>query len=572
MKFNLIDLGPKIRGGNVTFKLHLPRIDREARVLVVGSFCGWEPEKSVSLKFDNENELWKGTLDDIPDGLHEYAYIVKTGSWNSNPSNDPYAKMTGPDGFSAFRVPQEKSARLDSFRPPSLERLSLYYLNLDDFNENFEGARNRVRYYLSQMGVNGVIFSPWYGCDSGIPGEKIPLHYFAPDYKYGTVYDLKVMINECHNANIAVIMDIDFSAVSTQFGINQLYPMFDNKPLLAGMDESGKKIYLDFNDELTGEFVTGVCRYWLDEFNVDGFRFLNCREYWDGGDIKGFAGVLKGLYEYRKKGQGHDIFLFAHNPGQYTREMISRSYFNGVENSLFFKSMHRMAENRALDPAVWRKMDINQMGVPEDKKLGEDLIGNTILNYCESDEHNSIIAKLGVVSGERDRRGSPVGDRKNHWWKTKSYYIAQFMAGGIPVIHNGQEIADNRFVPDNPNDRDLPRPIGWHFLADFAGKDMYRFHQKMLMLREKFPSVRSRNFYHYYSDPDRQLVVFKRYLDEETVVAAINFSNESYDAGIPFPNDGIWHEYLDDYDIKVENREALVKVPARYGCIFFQEL
>lgn len=571
MKFNLMDLGPKTRGNSAVFKLHLPRIDKEARVLIVGDFCNWEPENSISMKYDSENDLWKGTLEEAEPGKYRYGYLVKTGTWYSNLSNDPYAKMTGEDGRSAFMIPQEKSARLDSFKPPSMEKLCLYYLNLDDFNHNFEGAKNRVKYYLDHLGINGVIISPLMGYDHSVTGEKIPIHYFAPDYKYGTPYDLKVMINEFHKSGIAVILDIDFSAVSTEFGINHIYPIFDNKPFLGAMDETGRKVYMDLNDELTLEFIYSVCRFWVDEYKVDGFRFLNSDYYWDSKSSGGFSQVLKKLYEYRKKGQNSEIFLFAHKPGPFVSQMLNQSHINGVENYQFIKSIHRMAENRALDPSFWKKMDVNQSSFPEENKAGNDIIKNYALNYTEDDNYHSLIVKMGVVSGERDRRGYPVGDRKNHWWKTKPYYIAQFASNGIPVIYNGQEIAENRFVPDSSVARDLPRPISWNFLSDFAGKDMFRFHQKLILLRSKFPSVRSRNFIHLFTDTKHQITAFKRYLDEENIIAAINFSNESYDVELPFPKNGFWREYMDDYIIKVEDKKAVVKLPARYGVIFYQE-
>jgi hypothetical protein len=52
---------------------------------------------------------------------------------------------------------------------------------------------------------------------------------------------------------------------------------------------------------------------------------------------------------------------------------------------------------------------------------------------------------------------------------------------------------------------------------------------------------------------------------------AVNFGNESCEVLVPFPSDGYWHEYLDDYDVEVLGRQAVVKVPARYGVIFFRE-
>jgi len=571
MKINMEELGSTVKENSVTFKQFLPGIDREARVLAVGSFCDWEPENSVLLRYNSEKDIWEGSLDDLPKGIHEYAYLIKTSTWRSNPAMDLYAKMTGANGYSAFQIPREAAARINHYTPPSPDELILYYLNLDDFNENFEGVKNRVMYYLSQLGINGVVFSPWVGHDHDVSNEKIPIHYFAPDNKYGTPYELKVMINECHKANIAVIMEVDFSAVSKKFGTNNIYPLFENKPLLGRIDESGKKIYLDFNDEMTQEFVYGVCRFWLEEYNVDGFRFLNSQDYWDGADGNGLAAVSRKIYEYAKKRGRDDIYLFSHHTGYLGKEILNKSYINAVENESFLRAIHRMAENRTLAPNFWRILDVNQVGLSGETKMDDNLIKNYAIYSTEDDENSSLIVKMGIVSGQRDWLGRPVGDRKNHWWKVKPYVIAQFTCNGIPMIHNGQEIAENQYGPDRTTGKFESRPISWHFLADFAGKDMYRFYQKLIILRTLFPSIRSTNFFHFFTDPEHQVIVFKRYLDDETVIVAINFSNESYDVVIQFPGDGVWREYLDDYEIDVEGRSAVVRIPARYGSIFYRE-
>lgn len=120
MKLNINDLGPKVKGNSVTFRLWLRDVEPDARVLAIGSFCNWKPEDSIALHFDSESGIWKGEVKDLPYGVYEYGFMVKTGSWYSNISSDPFAKMTGKDGKSAFCVPVEKPARLDSFEMPPL--------------------------------------------------------------------------------------------------------------------------------------------------------------------------------------------------------------------------------------------------------------------------------------------------------------------------------------------------------------------------------------------------------------------------------------------------------------------
>jgi 1,4-alpha-glucan branching enzyme len=570
VKLNVSELGPRVKGDSVTFRLVLPNMDPEARVLAIGTFCDWDTEKAVSLRYNSKNEQWEGTLEELENGEYEYAYVVKTGSWYSNPSNDPYARLTGENGLSAFRIPADKPARLDSFKCPKINDLVAYELELDNFNFDFEGVKKRVVNYLSQLGVNALIISPWVGYDHGLANEKVPVHFFAPDSVYGDIYELKVMINECHRAGIAVIMDLDLHGVSPDFGFSQMYPIFENKPMLGRLDDTGKRIHFNYSDEFTRNFVFEACRWWLDEYNIDGIRFLNVKDYWDGPNGEGFADVCKRIYEMKKR-DGEQVFLFAKDCSHADSVVLNKSYANGIDNRHFFQYIHRMAENRTLNTDFWKTMDINQLHFNDETVIDDNKTRNVILNAIENPDQHSLIVKMGVISNERDVLGYPVGDRKNHWWKVKPYVIAQFTATGIPVIFNGQEICDNRFVPEAGPEKFAPMPLGWHYLTDFAGKDMFRFHQKMIVLRNKFKSLKGYNFFHYFSDPELQVVAFKRYIDQEALVIAINFSNESSEVILPFPQDGYWHEYLDDYHVAVIDRKAVVKVPARYGVIFYKK-
>jgi glycosidase len=340
--------------------------------------------------------------------------------------------------------------------------------------------------------------------------------------------------------------------------------------MMGRLEDTGKRIHLNYNDEFTQNFIFEVCRWWLDEYNIDGIRFLNAKEFWDGPDGEGLSALCEKIYDMKKR-DGEQVFLFAKDCLHADSAVLNTSHINGVENRHFFQHIHRMAENRTLNPDFWKTLDINQLHFNEETIIGETRIKNVVMNSVESPEQHSLIVKMGVISNERDVFGYPVGDRKNHWWKIKPYIITQFTTAGIPVIFNGQEISENRFVPEAGPEKFATRPLGWHYLQDFAGKDMFRFHQKLVLLRSKFPSLKSNNFFHYFTDPEHQVLAYKRYLDDETVVVAINFSNESCEVVVPFPQDGFWHEYLDDYDIAVKDRKSIVKVPARYGVVFYKK-
>ncbi|MBE0655596.1 MAG: T9SS type A sorting domain-containing protein, partial [Bacteroidales bacterium] len=109
-----------------------------------------------------------------------------------------------------------------------------------------------------------------------------PSFYFAPDKYYGPANDLKAFIDSCHNRGIAVIMDMVLNHSYGQSPLVQLYwdkaqgrPSADNPWYNV---TSPNPVYswgydFDHTSQATKDFVDRVNRYWLTEYNIDGFRF-----------------------------------------------------------------------------------------------------------------------------------------------------------------------------------------------------------------------------------------------------------------------------------------------------------
>ena len=101
--------------------------------------------------------------------------------------------------------------------------------------------------------------------------------FFAASSRFGTPEDLKALIDEAHAAGVAVIIDIVHShAVSNQVeGLSH----FDGTPYLyfhdgpRGHHVAWDSRCFDYGKSQVVHFLLSNCRYWLDEFKVDGFRF-----------------------------------------------------------------------------------------------------------------------------------------------------------------------------------------------------------------------------------------------------------------------------------------------------------
>ena len=101
--------------------------------------------------------------------------------------------------------------------------------------------------------------------------------FFAPSSRYGTPEDLKRLIDTAHSFGLTVLMDLVHShAVSNEVeGLSRfdgtLFQYFHEGS--RGMHKAWDSRLFDYGKPQVLHFLLSNCRYWLDEFHFDGFRF-----------------------------------------------------------------------------------------------------------------------------------------------------------------------------------------------------------------------------------------------------------------------------------------------------------
>lgn len=121
--------------------------------------------------------------------------------------------------------------------------------------------------------------------------------YFAPSFRYGNPDQFKALVDEAHGLGLAVILDITHghAAANTEQGIAQ----YDgsNYFFSAKVNQWGTPSF-DYGNEMARRFLLSNCRYWMDEFRVDGFRFdaVGNTLYIDHGRDDDFSHVGRCFY------------------------------------------------------------------------------------------------------------------------------------------------------------------------------------------------------------------------------------------------------------------------------------
>lgn len=102
-------------------------------------------------------------------------------------------------------------------------------------------------------------------------------NFFAPSSRFGTPEELKALIDEAHRLGLRVIMDLVHShAVKNEVeglarydGTRTLF--FHEGP--RGEHPAWDSLCFDYGRNNVMHFLLSNCKYWLEEFRFDGFRF-----------------------------------------------------------------------------------------------------------------------------------------------------------------------------------------------------------------------------------------------------------------------------------------------------------
>lgn len=97
-------------------------------------------------------------------------------------------------------------------------------------------------------------------------------NYFAVSSRFGSPDDFKALVDTAHGLGLAVILDIphSHSSPNTEQGIAR----YDTSAFFfAEKDNQWGTLSFDYSKEMARRFLLSNCRFWMDEYRVDGFRF-----------------------------------------------------------------------------------------------------------------------------------------------------------------------------------------------------------------------------------------------------------------------------------------------------------
>lgn len=275
-----------------------------SEIWLVGTFSGWECRPQFRLA-RLEGGVWELRMpaDTVHDGdLYKMFVRWPGGEGERIPA---YATRVVQDThtgiFSAQVYAPEKTYvfKNTGFRP-DVNPLLIYECHIGMAQEKegvgtYDEFRQNVLPRIARDGYNAIQVMaiqehPYYGSF----GYHVS-SFFAPSSRFGTPDDLKRLIDEAHGLGIAVIMDMVHShAVKNE---NEGLGRLDGSPDLYFHSGNRREhpawdsLLFDYGKEYVVRFLLSNCRYWLEEFRFDGFRFdgVTSMLYLDHGLGKAFT-------------------------------------------------------------------------------------------------------------------------------------------------------------------------------------------------------------------------------------------------------------------------------------------
>lgn len=596
----------------------------KTRMHLVGDFNNWR-ETCAGLMRKDGDYFWARITGLTPGKSYRFQYLIEDSIRIADPyselvldpNNDRFIPTVAypnmpeypvgktPGGYVGLFTPGETPFNWTSdasYRRPNKYDLMIYELHMRDFvrNESYQSLIDTLP-YLIQLGFNAIQLMPINEFDGNNSWGYNPSYYFAPDKAYGPKQKLKEFIDKAHSNGIAVIMDVAFNQASDQSPFARMWwntganKPAANNPYFNPDARHPFNVYNDFNHNspATRTHVERFIEYWLKEYKIDGFRWdlskgftpsdypcspndVNCWGQFSQGRIN----ILQNYYNKMQVASPGSYCILEHFAEDAEEYELAKSgmLLWGKMNAEFNENTMGTTRNKDISRAYW--MNRSVWNNPGNTAIISDKPG--LITYAESHDEERIMYK-NITFGNTLFR-----DTITALSRTEAMAAVLMAIPGPKMIWQFGELGYETSIsacppfPFNPNGnwtvpqpynefgscRNQRKPNRWNYyydnnIANNARKKIFNVYASMAKLRKKYPNAFNRatlaNGTFMLDDLWKAVVV--DHADLKMVVVA-NFFGNAVTRSQPFPDNGIWYDYMNGGTISVTNNNFNVNVPA----------
>jgi 1,4-alpha-glucan branching enzyme len=404
--------------------------------------------------------------------------------------------------------------------------------------------------YVRDMGFTHVEFLPVSEHPFDGSWGYQPVGLFAPTSRFGSPADFAALVNACHRAGLAVILDWvpghfpDDPHGLIRFDGTAVYEHADPR---QGRHLEWNTLIYNYGRTEVANFLLANALFWLDRYGVDGLR------------VDAVASML-----YLDYGRPEGSWIPNKYGGRENLEAIA--FLRRFNSEVFsrFPNATTAAEESTAWPMVSRPVDWGGLGFGYKWNMGWmhdtlDYIGKDPiyrkhhhgqilfgLHYAFFENFILPLSHDEVVYGKRSILGRMPGNDWQRFANLRAYYGFMFGHPGKKLMFMGSEFAQQ-------NEWQHDHSLDWHHLEDprHLGiqqlvRDLNRLYRTVLALHQLDCEASGFEWLVMY-DADRSVFAWLRKGPDtrERCLVVVNFTPEVYrDYRINVPFSGVWREVL----------------------------
>lgn len=409
------------------------------------------------------------------------------------------------------------------------------------FGGDFQGVIDKLD-YLESLGITGIYFCPIFKAHSNHKYDTID--YMEIDPQFGDKETFRRLVKACHEKGIRVMLDAVFnhsgyyfepfqdvlkneaaSPYKDWFHIKEFpiktepYPNYPAFGFVANMPK------LDTTNPELKDYLLKVARYWIEEFDIDGWRLDVANEV-DHAFWRSFRQVVKEA-----------------KPDAYILGEIWHDSMQWLQGDQFDAVMNYPFTNGAIE--FFAKQ--NQSGIE---------FANTITNVIHMYPQNVNEQAFNLLdSHDTERILTLAGGVKE---RVRLLYLFQLSFIGTPCLYYGDEIG--MAGGEDPGCRAC---MEWD--PNKQDRYLFSFVQTLIQMRKTVPAFGNDaklKFLH----ADSHVIVYEKKTETDQLVFVINNSDQTLSVEVDELSKLEALELFDQKDIIFEEKPVLTLTPYGYQC------
>jgi cyclomaltodextrinase len=381
------------------------------------------------------------------------------------------------------------------------------------FGGDLQGVIDKLD-YLEDLGVNLIYLTPIFKSTSN--HKYNTGDYYDIDPQFGTLDTARDLIEKCHGKGMKIIFDAVFNhSGSDFFAFEDLimkqesskyadwyfidsYPVSTDKVTYYTFANAVSKMpKLNTHNKEVREYLLKVGEYWVKEMGIDGWRLDVCDEV-DHDFWRAFSKIVKAA-------NSEAVIV-----GEIMHE--ANSFLKGDQMDSI---MNYPFKSALVDFFAYRSISVEEF--------------DNILSSNRTLYMSSITRQLWNLLGSHDTKRF-LSECDNNVARMKLAIAFQFCYQGVPYIYYGDEIG-----LDGGDDPQCRKCMVWD--VENQNTDLFEHYRTMISLRKNNSALIYGGYKKLYSKDN--VFIFERGHEDETLIIAINNSDEQYSVKVSLGNTAI---------------------------------